>query len=77
MREFGRPIAVVAIEEHDDVRARDMGEPGETGPPVAAPRLPDHTAPYRAAISRVPSIESQSTTMTLGHRSRRKSARTG
>src|SRR5437016_4076283 len=38
-RHLRGPVAVVAVEEDDDVGARDVREAGETGTPVATPRL--------------------------------------
>ena len=42
-RELNRSIAVVAVEEHDNVRCAGVGEPCQAGPAVSAARFADHT----------------------------------
>ena len=44
--QFGGPIAVVPVQEHDDVWSIDCGKAGETGATIATPRLVQNLGPH-------------------------------
>ena len=64
VHELRRVVAVVPVEEDEDVRVSGRGDPGEAGLAVAAPRLAHDRAPAARATSAVRSREPLSTTIT-------------
>ena len=74
--QFGGAIAVVAIQEHDNVRGVCRGQAREACPPVAAARFLDYAGSHSCGDSGVPSVELLSTTITSVTRSDGRSART-